>query len=91
MLTLLSFNFRYYRILACQQDAPSTASSGGPPADRSEMPNGFLEYLPNPKPYKPPENGTNDPSLLDFDDIARWTFEDWTFNPLELQQIDDMY
>jgi hypothetical protein len=29
-----------------------------------------------------------DPTLLDFDDLAAWTFEDWSFNPVDFQSFD---
>ena len=80
----------YYRILACQEDAPTTIANA-PPTDRSDMPNGLLEYLPDTNPSKPEDYATNDPPLLDFDEMARWTFEDWTFNPIDLPQLGEMY
>ena len=72
----------YYRILACQEDAP-TAVSSDPPTGKADLPNGLLEYLPTTDPTKANENGPNDPTLLDFDEIAAWTFEDLSFNDLQ--------
>ena len=80
----------YYRILACQEDAP-TAVSSGPPTDRADLPDGILEYLPNANQPKLSEYGPTDPTLLDFDEIAAWTLEDWSFNPAEFQQFGDVY
>lgn len=81
----------YYKILACQEDAPSAVSTG-PPTGREELPNGILEYLPNGSSTKTGEFGQTDPTLLDLEDIAAWTFDDWAFVPgMEMQQFNEVY
>ncbi len=84
----------YYKIMACQEDGPATEGSNGAYtaaaiADgdtngtkerverRFEMPNGIIEYMPNAA--KPSEYV--EPPMLDLDDLAQWTFDDWAFGP----------
>lgn len=81
----------YYKIMACQEDAPTAVSSGPPTGNREEMPNGMIEYLPNVEQSKASEFEAADPTLLSFDDIAAWTFEDWQFNPADFQNFDGVY
>jgi hypothetical protein len=77
--------------MACQEDAPTAV--GGPSdkaAQRADMPNGMLEYLP-PAPQMTPNAdmtglGGSQP-LIDLDEIEAWTFENWSFNPADLQQV----
>ena len=82
----------YYKILACQEDAPSAVSTEPQPG-RADLPNGILEYLPNGSSAKVGEfNGQTDPTLLDLEDIAAWTFDDWAFVPgMEMGGFDDVY
>ena len=82
----------YYKILAGQEDAPSAVSTG-PPSGREDLPNGILEYLPNgSSSAKVGEFGGMDSALLDLDDIAAWTFDDWAFVPgVEMGQFGDVY
>ncbi|KAK3686302.1 hypothetical protein LTR37_019940 [Vermiconidia calcicola] len=82
------------KIMACQKDAP-TANGASATNESAEMPNGFIEYLPpvNANQEKV-GNGegvvdADDPSLgFDFDELAAWTFEDWSFNAGELLGFD---
>lgn len=80
----------YYKIMACQQEVAKSAVSSGPPTGRADMPNGIVEYLPTEGQTKPGENGS-DPSILDFDAIAAWTFDDWNFNPTDFATFGDPY
>ena len=80
----------YYQIMAGQEDAP-TAVSSVRSADRGEMPNGMLEYLPTVEPDKPSGYAVNDPALLDLDEMAAWTFEDFSFNPADFQNFGNPY
>jgi hypothetical protein len=64
----------YYKIMACQEDAPTSVEMP-PKAGREDLPNGILEYLPQTM-----QPGT-DPALLDLENIAEWTFDDWSFIP----------
>lgn len=80
----------YYKIMACQTgDAAGSVNSSGPPMGRMEMPNGIVEYLPTEGQTKP-EFGT-DPTLLDFDAIAAWTFDDFNFNATDFTAFGDGY
>jgi len=77
----------YYKIMACQEDAPIGVTSNTPNADRTELPNGLLEYLPPvPQQQVGPVADMGGPLALDIDEIEAWTFENWAFNPMELQQ-----
>lgn len=81
----------YYKIMACQADAPMKPTETGcsqttsqlQTSDR-EMTNGVPEYYPPPMPQ--PDTGAviSDQTLWDLDDIAAWTFDDWTFNPADI-------
>jgi len=77
----------YYKIMACQEDMPTGVSSDTPNASRIHVPNGMLEHLP---PVSQQEVGPivdmGGPPVLDIDEIEAWTFENWSFNPTELQQ-----
>ena len=64
----------YYKIMACQEDTPAAVEMP-PKTGREDLPNGLLEYLP-----QPTQPGT-DPALLDLENIAEWTFDDWSFVP----------
>lgn len=81
----------YYKIMASQSDAPAkfnaeigaSNSVAQSSANDKEIPNGIADYYPLPLPLS--ETGaTGEQTLLDFDDIAAWTFEDWNFNPADL-------
>ena len=85
----------YYKIMACQEDAP-TAVSSGPLAGRADVSTGFIEYLPTGatagvgegvKAGEEGFEGVVDPPLLDLDEIAAWTFEDWNFNTADFQRL----
>lgn len=85
----------YYKIMACQEDVPSTADLSGPPTIRSagQEEDGRRVHddpFQNPADIaaKNAELNALDMPLLDLDEIAAWTFEDWSFNPgdLRLQQ-----
>jgi hypothetical protein len=81
----------YYKILACQEDAPTSVSTD-PPSGRQDLPNGFIEYLPQTTQAKAGAYGGTDPALLDLDDIAAWTFEDWALVPgMEMPQFNEVY
>lgn len=82
----------YYKIMACQADAPVKPTSGDvtgnivrPETNDREMANGVVEYYPPPMPQPvaapAPATAPPDQTLLDLDDIAAWTFEDWRFDP----------
>jgi hypothetical protein len=86
----------YYKIMACQEDLPATTTADSigevRREGRIEMPNGIIEYMPVPNGGADGEKeavvgglggGEFDPTLVDFDDLAAWTFEDWNFNPGE--------
>ncbi|CAK3941318.1 C6 zinc finger domain-containing [Lecanosticta acicola] len=73
----------YYKIMACQEDAPAQMSGAAPPP--RELPTAPLEYYPPSQQaidtgMPPPDPG----AMLDLDDIAAWTFEDWSFSPADL-------
>lgn len=70
----------YYKIMACQEDAPTQVASSTNQTPK-DMPRGILEYYPNTA--SATEMGPTDPTLLDLDEIAAWTFEDWNFNPAD--------
>lgn len=81
----------YYKIMACQVDAPvkpsenvNRAVAARPQTSDREMTDRVPEYYPPPMPQ--PEIGgvATDQPLLDLDDIAAWTFEDWSFNPADI-------
>ena len=77
----------YYKIMACQDDAPTQVSTTASVAN--DMPNGILEYYSNNLPQHKALDGsglTTDPGFLDMDDIAAWTFEDFSLNPADLSQ-----
>ena len=80
----------YYKIMACQEDA-LTAVWTDPPTGRLDVPNGILEYLPTSEQTKPTDSGADNATLLDFDAIAAWTFEDWSFNPADFPGFADPY
>ena len=87
----------YYKIMACQQEESSALNTSSvrppdrPPAQLTGEPgleNTALGYLP-PAPQTtmlqdPDLSGQ--PPLLDLDEIEAWTFENWAFDPAELQQ-----
>lgn len=83
----------YYKIMACQEEGPvALAALPGSAAKEGrvgDLPNGFNDYLPL-VPQQQKADATvpefADPPLLDLDDIEAWTFENWAFNPMELQQ-----
>lgn len=81
----------YYKIMACQEDAPSVISTvdSTRTRDPKDFPNGMIEYLPPvPREEMKPETATDaeEPPAFDFDDVNAWTFEDWMFNPGEMAQ-----
>ncbi|KAF2484524.1 hypothetical protein BDY17DRAFT_323369 [Neohortaea acidophila] len=80
---------QFYKILACQEDAPSLVSSG-PPTGRDDLP-GVAEYLPLAEPQKPDVGVVNDPTLLDFDMLASMTFDDWILNPADVPAFETGY
>lgn len=80
----------YYKIMACQEDAPSAVSSG-PSTHREDMPNGMLEFLPTIELQKPSEHNVNDPPLLDLDELAAWTFDDFNFNTTDFGGFGETY
>ena len=81
----------YYKIMACQEDAPASISTD-PPSGRQDLPNGFMEYLPQATQGKAGAYGGTDPTLLDLDDIAAWTFEDWALVPgMDMPQSNEVY
>lgn len=82
----------YYKILAGQEKAP--LSVGKPDSLTKEWSStGFIEYLPNggdaaSGAFQSAEarlvSGNtiiDDPPLLDLEELAAWTFEDWAFTP----------
>ena len=78
----------YYKIMACQEDAP-TAVGSGPPTGREDLPNGTIEYLPITAESRTElQADVNDPPLLDIEELAAWTFDDWAFNPMDLQALE---
>lgn len=77
----------YYKIMACQKDMPPPAADMSEKrADRTDMPNGALEYFPPVAQPKPGELEGMDPIFEDIDEIEAWTLENWAFNTEELQQ-----
>jgi hypothetical protein len=77
--------------MACQEDAPTSLSgaSDNKTAQRADMPSGMLEYLP-PVPQMTPTAdmaGFGPQPMIDLDEIEAWTFENWSFNPADLQQV----
>nr|POE61831.1 transcription factor lepe [Quercus suber] len=84
----------YYKIIAGQEDVPTASSLSGPPTIRSARPDddaaGKLHDRQNATedpaalPAKNPELDGLDLPLLDMDELAAWTFEDWSFNPDDL-------
>ncbi|KAF2171019.1 hypothetical protein M409DRAFT_18992 [Zasmidium cellare ATCC 36951] len=72
----------YYKIMACQEDNPSSQIPTTMPPSQQPKPgvhHGMLEYYPEGPAAT--EMGPTDPTLLDLDEIAAWTFEDWNLNP----------
>lgn len=84
----------YYKIMACQED-PTLRDNGDTTTpsrqkDADPRTNMILDYLPPvevDRSKEEPSSVLNDPPLMDLDEIAAWTFEDWNFNPAELQQV----
>ncbi len=85
----------YYKIMACQEDMPLQSGPVSEVAQRmqrrSELPNGMIEYMPFDKDGDRGGNAVagagqeqSDPTLLDFEGLAAWTFEDWSFDPEDL-------
>lgn len=75
----------YYKIMACQEDAPTQMSSTTAPI--RELPTAPLEYYPPAQQARDANNGIPPPdpaAMLDLDEIAAWTFEDWSFTPADL-------
>lgn len=80
----------YYKIMACQRDGRSAV--GSPTETETEMPNGMVDYLPTGEVQaKAGENVANDPTLLDFDAIADWTFDDWNFDPADFADLGNSF
>ena len=86
----------YYKIMACQQEEPSalntssTHATSQPPAQptgEAGLENGALGYLPPaPQANMLQDADLSEQPLLDLDEIEAWTFENWAFDPAELQQ-----
>lgn len=88
----------YYKIMACQQEEPSALNTSStrprdqPPAQPTEEPGsenaalGFLPPAPQATMLQDPDLSGQQPPLLDLDEIEAWTFENWAFDPAELQQ-----
>nr|POE65191.1 transcription factor lepe [Quercus suber] len=87
----------YYKIMACQEEIPSAPSLSGPSTARSARHDDEEAHIQHNRQIsseagtttaKNPEFEGLDLPLLDVDELAAWTFEDWSFNPddLHLQQ-----
>lgn len=78
----------YYKIMACQEDAPTTQVVTTTPQTQArkeqEMRAGMLEYYPPSEQQRDGNLPPGDQPMLDLDEIAAWTFEDWNFNPADL-------
>lgn len=75
----------YYKIMACQEDAPTSVSIA-PHSGREDLPNGFIEYLPQTS-----QPGTY-PASLDLENIAAWTFDDWALVPeIAMPEFNEVY
>lgn len=77
----------YYKIMAGQEDGATKAASVDAAEQnrkkRLDMPNGIIEYMPNTGAedrLQELANAAADPTLLDLDALAEWTFEDWALN-----------
>ncbi|KAK4543130.1 hypothetical protein LTR36_005907 [Oleoguttula mirabilis] len=76
----------WYKIMACQEDAPIGALPEASRDRSSEVPHNMLGYLqPGPVLKAGAVAELGDPPLLDLDEIEAWTFENWGFNPMDLQ------
>lgn len=87
----------YYKIMACQQEEssalntsstrPSDQLSSAQPPGGSGLENAALDYLPPaPQAMTIQDPDMSEQPLLDLDEIEAWTFENWAFDPAELQQ-----
>ncbi|EME43562.1 C6 zinc finger domain-containing protein [Dothistroma septosporum NZE10] len=82
----------YYKIMACQEDAPVKTPAAGTGAERNgEVLPGISDYYANANTRAAATTGsanecsaTDTAPLLDLDEIAAWTFEDWSFDPADL-------
>jgi len=78
----------YYKIMACQEDGavvlPFVAGTVSASRD-GEMPNGMMEYMPPLSAGKSRGvEGVPEP-ILDLDEIEAWTFDNWGFDPGQVQ------
>ena len=89
----------YYKIMACQQEESSALNTSSHRADAADqlssaqptggagLENGALDYLPPaPQATMLQDPDLSEQPLLDLDEIEAWTFENWAFDPAELQQ-----
>ncbi|KXT01413.1 hypothetical protein AC578_9511 [Pseudocercospora eumusae] len=77
----------YYKIMACQEDNPAgtTATTiNTAPVAPKKMNQGMLECYPSSNPGAAQPGMTDPTQMLDLDEIAAWTFDDWNFSPADL-------
>lgn len=84
----------YYKIMACQEEGPTQLASATAKPGDPDMNQGVLEYYPPPpaalsSTTKAQQLGQGgEPAMgIDWEEIAAWTFEDWSFSPQELAEV----